>query len=455
MKKFISLFLALILSLSMFSVAMAAETSTAMDDTAKYLQKTVPSPTVASVGGEWAVIGLARGGYTVPASYYSNVVTYVKGCKGVLHERKYTEYSRVVLALTAIGKDPTHVAGYDLTAPLNDFDKTVWQGINGPIWALIALDSGNYACSQRRSYVNYILEKEIPGGGWALAGSTPDADITGMALQALSKYLDQAAVKASCDRALAWLSKTQNTDGSFSTTGKENCESTVQVLVALCELGIPLTDSRFMKNGKTVMDGLMQYYVPGGGFTHVKQAGSGNDLMSTEQGFYALVAADRAAKGKASLYRMGTSAVFPDVAGHPNREAIEALAVKGIINGMGDGSFAPYKTMTRAEYCTMVVKALELTPKANSDHSDVPASAWYAPFVGTASDYGIVNGIGGGKFDPNGTITYWQAAVMIARSAKALGFETSANADAQPQGNILRCEIAQMLYDMLKEAGKL
>jgi len=454
MKKFISLFLALVLSLSVLPVAMGAEVSTAMGDTARYLQKAVPSPTVSSVGGEWAVIGLARGGFFVPASYYSNVETYVKNCGGVLHERKYTEFSRVVLALTAIGKDPTNVAGYDLTKPLNDFEKTVWQGINGPIWALIALDSGNYACAQRQNYVNYILEKEIPGGGWSLAGSTPDADITGMALQALSKYLDQAAVKAACDRALTWLSKTQNADGSFSTAGKENCESTVQVLVALCELGIPLTDSRFVKNGKTVMDGLMQYYVSGGGFTHVKAAGGGNDLMSTEQGLYALVAADRAAKGKNSLYRMDTTA-FSDIAGHRNQTAIEALAAMKILNGMGDGKFYPNKTMTRAEYCTMVVKALELTPKANSDYSDVPASAWYAAYVGTASDYGIVNGIGGGKFDPNGTITYWQAAIMISRAAKALGFSSTINADTQPQGNILRCEIAQMLYDMLKEAGKL
>lgn len=452
MRKILAFFLALTMCLSIG--VCAAEPASPLADTAAYLQKTVPDPTIASVSGEWMVIGLARGGFAVPASYYTDVVNTVKACKGVLHERKYTEFSRVVLALTAIGKDPTDVAGYDLTAPLNDFDKTVWQGINGPIWALIALDSGNYACSQRQNYIDYILEKEIPGGGWSLAGNAPDADITGMALQALSKYQDRAAVKAACDRALGWLSETQNEDGSFSTTGKENCESTVQILVALCELGISLEDSRFVKNGNSVMDGLMQYYVPGGGFTHVKQAGDGNDLMSTEQGFYALVAADRAAKGKASLYRMDT-AVFSDINGHKNKTAIETLAHKGILSGMGDGTFAPNKTMTRAEYCTMVVKALELTPKANTDYSDVPASAWYAAYVGTASDYGIVNGVGGGKFDPNGTITYWQAAVMIARSAKALGFETAANADTQPQGNILRCEIAQMLYDMLKEAGRL
>ena len=451
MKRIFALFLAVLVCLSVG--VCAADAGSPLADTAAYLQKTVPNPTVASVGGEWTVIGLARGDHAVPASYYSNVEAYVKACNGVLHDRKYTEYSRVILALTAIGKDPTNVAGYDLTAPLGDFDKTVWQGINGPIWALIALDSGSYACGQRQKYVDYILEKEISGGGWSLAGSA-DADITGMALQALAKYQAQPAVKEATDRALAWLSKTQNADGSFSTAGKENCESTVQVLVALCELGISLTDSRFVKNGKTVMDGLMTYYAAGGGFTHLKEAGGGNDLMSTEQGFYALVAADRASGGKVSLYRMNAAA-FSDIVGNPARIAIETLAEKAIINGMGDGTFAPNKTMTRAEYCTMVVKALGLAPKANADYSDVPSSAWYASFVGTASDYGIVNGVGGGKFDPNGTITYWQAAVMISRAAGALGFETAANADAQPQGNILRFEIAQMLYDMLKEAGKL
>lgn len=455
MKRGLAFALALLISLSIAAPVCAVDPGSALSDTAAYLQKTVPTPTVASVGGEWSVIGLARGGFTVPASYYDHVVSYVKACKGVLHERKYTEYSRVVLALTAIGKDPANVAGFDLTAPLNDFEKTVWQGINGPIWALIALDAGGYPCSRREDYVNYILEKEISGGGWALSGAAPDADITGMALQALAKYQNQAAVKAATDRALAWLSQNQNADGSFSTTGKENCESTVQVLVALCELGISLTDARFVKNGNTVLDGLMEYYVQGGGFTHVKLAGGGNDLMSTEQGFYALVAADRASKGKSSLYRMGSGGVFSDVAGHQNQTAIETLADKGIINGMGDGTFAPNKTMTRAEYCTIVVKALGLTPKANRDYTDVPADSWFAAYIGTASDYGIVNGVGGGKFAPNGTITYWQAAIMVSRAAKALGFETAADADEQGSGNILRCEIAQLIYEMLKEAGKL
>ena len=499
--KFLAMFLTLILCLGLMVPASAASLSTALNDTAKYIQKTVPDPQVGSIGGEWAVIGLARGGYSVPSNYYNNVVSYVKECGGVLHNRKYTEYSRVILALTAIGKDPTNVGGYNLVEPLNDYDKTIYQGINGPIWALIALDSGNYANDQRQAYIDYILSKEISGGGWALTGSTPDADITGMALQAFAKYQDQKAVKTATDRALTWLSNNQNSDGSYSTIGEENCESTVQVLVGLCELGISLEDSRFVKNGNTVLDGLMEYYVNGGGFTHVLGGGSGNDGMSTEQGFYALVAADRAANGKSSLYRMSSgspavskpsasNAAFADIAGHANQKAIEALVAKQIINGMGDGTFAPNKTMTRAEFCTITVKALGLEPMANSTFSDVKSSDWFAGFVGTASDKGIVNGVGGGKFNPNGTITRQEAATMVARAAKALKLNTkvadadevmalyadggkveswakdamaycalngisSWNGSLQPNKAILRCEIAQMIYNLLHEAGKL
>jgi len=307
-RRFLALFLVLSLSMGMMMPASAAGVSDALQDTASYLLRTVPDPQVGSIGGEWAVIGLARSSYAVPDSYYEkyyeNVVEYVKDCGGILHSRKYTEYSRVILALTAIGKDPTDVAGYDLTAPLEDFDKTVWQGINGAIWALIALDSGHYASTQRQAYIDHILRLEIPGGGWSLTGDAADADITGMALQALAGYQAQPKVKAAVERALSWLSKTQNSDGSYSTIGEENCESTVQVIVALCTLGIDLQDSRFVKQGHSVLDGLMSYYVKGSGFTHVKGGGSGADGMSTEQGFYALVAVDRAVKGQGSLYAM-------------------------------------------------------------------------------------------------------------------------------------------------------
>ena len=154
---------------------------------------------------------------------YAAVEKYVADCKGVLHEKKYTEYSRVVLALTAIGADPADVAGYNLLTPLGDFDKTVWQGINGPIWALIALDSGDYempvnetAATQatRQMYVEEILSKQMPDGGWSLsAQGGADADVTAMALQALAPYQNQSKVKTAVERGLACLSDLQGSDG--------------------------------------------------------------------------------------------------------------------------------------------------------------------------------------------------------------------------------------------------
>ena len=498
-RRFLSLCLAFVLCLGLMIPAGAASVSDALQDTASYLQKTTPNPQVGSIGGEWAVLGLVRGGYPVPSGYYNNVVSYVKECKGELHSRKYTEYSRVVLALAAIGKDPTNVGGYDLVEPLRDYDQVIWQGINGPIFALLALDSGNYACDVRQDYIDYILDQEISGGGWSLDGRQADVDMTAMALQALAKYQEQTAVKAATDRALSWLSRNQNSDGTFSSYGAANCESCAQVVVALCELGISLEDSRFVKNASTALDGMMRFYGKGSGFHHVADGGSGADGMSTEQGFYALVAANRIANGQSSLYRMssgspGTSvsgnAVFSDIAGHANQKAIEALVEREIINGMGDGTFAPNKTMTRAEFCTITVKALGLTPKANNSFTDVASTAWYAGYVGTASDTGIVNGVGNHKFNPEGTITRQEAATMVARAAKTLQLDTGVDdadevmalfsdgagveswardalaycatrgivtwtGSLQPSKAILRCEIAQMIYNMLDAAGKL
>ncbi len=489
MKRLFSLILAAVLCLSLAAPAAAAQADV-LSDVAAYVQKTTPNPTVGSVGGEWAVLGLARGGYPVPASYYQNVESYVRDCGGILHSRKYTEYSRVVLALTAIGKDPTNVAGYDLVQPLSDFEKTVWQGINGPIWALIALDSGNYVNQIRQSYVEHILANECTGGGWSLAGEEGDADVTAMALQALAKYRDQAAVKAAVERGLSWLSSIQNADGTFSTAGEDTCESTAQVIVALGELGLPLTDSRFVKNGKNPMDGLLRYYQKGKGFVHV--LGGSSDAMATEQAFYALVSADRVAKGQSSLYYIGGNSAggLSDIAGHKNQKAIEVLVEKQIINGMGDGTFEPNKTMTRAQFCTIVVKALGLSAKETNTFSDVKSGAWYAGFVGAASTKGIVNGVGNGRFLPEGTITRQEAATMVARAAKQLGMETAVTdteellalfsdggkvasyakdavaycyesgiltdgGSIQPTKAILRCEIAQMIYNLLKMAGKL
>ena len=305
MKKGLCLLGTLVLLCVSAAAVSEAELKTAMEETAAYVAQTVQTAQVGSVGGDWAVLGLARSGAAVPEGYLDAVETYVEARGGVLHERKYTEYARVALALTAMGKDPGSVAGYDLLAPLEDHDAVCRQGINGPIWALLALDAAKRPAEVRQRYVDDILAAQLPDGGWSLTGSgAGDADLTAMALQALAKYQDQEQVQAATEKALTVLSLAQEDTG-----GCGSAESTAQVLVALCELGLDWEDERFTKNGRTVLDGLLTFRREDGAFSH--DVGGTADQMTSEQGLYALAAAWRFAQGLPSLYRMEDAPAAP------------------------------------------------------------------------------------------------------------------------------------------------
>lgn len=271
---------------------------------------TLGTPTVNSTGGEWMVIGLARSGRTVPAGYYDNVVEYVKANADAnerLHPTKVTDNARVILALTAIGKDVTNVGGHNLLKGLDSMDYVQAQDINGPIFTLIALDSHNYHTMgdvTREKLIQVILDAQLNDGGWDLSADKADPDMTAMAIQALAPYYKtNETVKAAVDKALEALSALQRSDGGFGSWGTVNSESCAQVIVALTALGIdPTADSRFVKNGHTVLDALAGFYVTGGGFRHTAD-GERND-MATEQGYYALAAYYRFANTQTRLYDM-------------------------------------------------------------------------------------------------------------------------------------------------------
>ena len=271
---------------------------------------TLGTPTVNSTGGEWMVIGLARSGRTVPAGYYDNVVEYVKANADAnerLHPTKVTDNARVILALTAIGKDVTNVGGHNLLKGLDSMAYVQAQDINGPIFTLIALDSHNYPTMgdvTREKLIQVILDAQLNDGGWNLSAENADPDMTAMAIQALAPYYKtNETVKAAVDKALEALSALQRSDGGFDSWGTVNSESCAQVIVALTALGIdPTADSRFVKNGHTVLDALAGFYVTGGGFRHT--AGGERNDMATEQGYYALAAYYRFANTQTRLYDM-------------------------------------------------------------------------------------------------------------------------------------------------------
>lgn len=322
MKKWISLLLAVAMMLSLAGCGTQQEQKTdaaktvatlpekALEETAAWLMETVPEANFGSLGGEWLVLGLARSGLEIPEGYFTvygeNVAAYTAGQAGVLHERKYTEYSRVILAWTAMGRDATDVGGFDLTERLSDFDQTVFQGINGPVFALLALDSGDYALPEsgatREGYLTYILTAQTSDGGWNLSGDTGNVDLTAMTLQALAKYQDRPDVAEAVEKALTFLSEQQDVTGGFPVDGGESSESLAQVLVALTELGISQTDSRFVKDGHTVLSRMLDFRLENGAFCHLLDGDE--DLMATEQCFYAMVSLSRQEQGLSSLYRM-------------------------------------------------------------------------------------------------------------------------------------------------------
>lgn len=279
--------------------------------TGDYLAK-LGTPGVGSIGGEWMALGLARSGRTVPEGYYDAVVKYVKDnidSNGRLDKNKATENARIILALTAIGKDVTNVDGHDLLAGLNEMSYLSKQGINGAIFTLIALDSHSYTPAgdvTRDKLVQVILDAQISSdGGWSLDGKNADVDMTAMAIQAMAAYYkSNSSAKKAVDKGLSWLSSVQQNDGGFTSWGAANSESCAQVIVALTALGIdPAKDSRFIKNGVSVLDALCSFAVNGGGFKHLATETSANG-MATEQGFYALVAYYRLLNGQTSLYDM-------------------------------------------------------------------------------------------------------------------------------------------------------
>lgn len=128
----------------------------------------------------------------------------------------------------------------------------------------------------------------------------------------------------------------------------------------------------------------------------------------------------------------GEAKVFGDVsANHWAKSYIDKLSTARIING-SNGMFNPNGQTKRADVTVMLVNLLGLTPEANNKFADVNASAYYAPYVGTASTYGIVNG-SNGMFNPQGVISRQDTMVMIAQILKGLNLNVNADTTALSQ----------------------
>ena len=103
------------------------------------------------------------------------------------------------------------------------------------------------------------------------------------------------------------------------------------------------------------------------------------------------------------------------------RTAINGLAMRGMISGRDQYTFDPNANITRAEYCQILMGAINaLNAKGESTFADVPSTAWYYNAVSVASQLGIVSGYGDGNFGPNDLITRQDMALMTYKTAKIM-----------------------------------
>ena len=192
---------------------------------------------------------------------------------------------KTALAMIACGKKS---GGYLDTALDDTLGK---QGLMTYVYGLHLINNGIPGGERKATQtVKTLLERQLSDGGWALAGKNGDVDITAMTLQALAPYYGKsAAVKKAADSALGFLSRSQQQDGGYKSYGIETSESASQTAIALCALGIDiLSDSRFIKSGNTVIDGILKFRLDDGSFCH--KAGEETNGMATEQAFAAFTA---------------------------------------------------------------------------------------------------------------------------------------------------------------------
>ncbi|RAU95722.1 WG repeat-containing protein [Paenibacillus sp. YN15] len=129
---------------------------------------------------------------------------------------------------------------------------------------------------------------------------------------------------------------------------------------------------------------------------------------------------------------------FADVAsGHWAKDYVEVMAARHVVDGIGESSFGPSGTVTRAEFAAMAVRMLQL-PAAGSSASfpDVAKGAWYAGEIAAAVQAGILQGDGTG-IRPNDSISRQEMAVIAVRILKSYGIHSTAAGTAYAdQGQI-------------------
>lgn len=254
---------------------------------------------------EWYAVALSQTHGIDFSLYEKALILYLKENE----IRSASTRLKFALTLSAVGSCDEYI--------LKTLDDSVGKmGIMSYVFGLHILNNGYKSEKYTADYIkDKLLSMQLQSGGWAVMGESADVDVTAMTLQALCPYYDNdEKVRYAIDVALDLLSSCQLSCGGYQSFGKNNAESAAQVIIALCGLGIDIdTDERFIKDGNTVLDGMLQYLCDDGGFSH---DGGEMDESATVQAFCAVSAYLRMKSGKGSLYMLDHA--DPDNASIPN-----------------------------------------------------------------------------------------------------------------------------------------
>ncbi len=244
-------------------------------------------------GGEWYIIALSQlDGFDLFFTE-EHIENYLSENK--IHSRVTRQ--KYALCLSSVGSTSSYISSV-----LDEISAS--DGIMSLVFGLHLLNNRyeSKGCSVN-DLKSAILSRVGEDGGWSLTGaSISDVDVTAMTLQALSPYVnDDKAVSEAVSSALRFLSESQLDSGGFKSYGQENAESSAQVLIALSSLGIDFqTDTRFIKNGNTVLNALEGFRLPSGGFAHISDMKF--SAGATAQALCALVSCVRFYEERSPLY---------------------------------------------------------------------------------------------------------------------------------------------------------
>ncbi|SDS58661.1 S-layer homology domain-containing protein [Paenibacillaceae bacterium GAS479] len=361
--------LAVLLAAALIMSAIPAAPASAAVETTTALKKAGAALLQSGITSDWDAIAASQAGYELPASYLSKLQTSIQ--KEVPTFRNVTDFERLSMAVTAAGQDATSYGGVNLIERIYNSERMLNQGVNGPIYALLALDYGNYdipasAKWTRDKLVAEVLKKQSADGSFAFTGEkSGNPDLTGSALTALAPYFGQAEVKLAGERTVAWIKSQQDKDGGFTSYGQSSSESIAQIIIGLASAGYDPVGQAFTPNGKSMLDKLMTFRNADGSFSHSLPLAA--NAYGAYQSVQALAAYEKYKAGSGRLF----SKPAPSV----------AVTVEGPESTLGSG-------VTRAVYALDALTQIGADKKLAVDVKEMS----FGKYVNA------INGIAGGKY---------------------------------------------------------